>query len=268
MAHVPPSRVLRAAEKPKGFSVSQEKRPRRQSSAKAERRAEMMDKILDTAEHLFSRHGLYGVTLKDVAKRLGVHHTLINYYFDDKKTLFDAVFARRAVVTSERRMKVLDDYDKAAAGRPSVEGALRAFLDTDIDLYITGGEGWKNYAALGAQVANTPEWGAEMMDRHFDPVVLRLIGLLKKALPDCAEEDIFWGYHFVTGALMLTLARTGRIDKLSGGLCTSDDFVAVRERMATFMTAGFLVLCQRRRPGGDRDAASREKILASRTLTR
>ncbi len=228
----------------------------------------MMGKILDTAEHLFSRHGLYGVTLKDVAKRLGVHHTLINYYFDDKKTLFDAVFARRAVVTNKRRMKVLDEYDKATEGRPSVEGALRAFLDTDLDLYIAGGEGWKNYAALGAQVANTPEWGAEMMDRHFDPVVLRLIDLLKKALPDCAEEDIFWGYHFVTGALMLTLARAGRIDKLSGGLCESDDFVAVKERMAAFMTAGFLVLCGAARPSGEPDAAAGEKILASRTLTR
>ena len=54
------------------------------------------------------------------------------------------------------------------------------------------------------------------MDEYFDPVVLRLIALLKKALPYAAEEDIFWGYHFVTGALMLTLARTGRIDKLSG----------------------------------------------------
>ena len=83
------------------------------------------------------------------------------------------------------------------------------------------------------------------MDAHFDPVVLRLIELLKKALPGCAEEDIFWGYHFVTGALMLTLARTGRIDKLSGGLCQSDDFAAVKERMATFMAAGFLAICQR-----------------------
>jgi hypothetical protein len=85
---------------------------------------------------------------------------------------------------------------------------------------------------LGAQVANTPEWGAEMMDQHFDPVVLRLIDLLKKALRDCAAEDIFWGYHFVTGALMLTLARTGRIDKLSNGLCKSNDYVAVKERIA------------------------------------
>jgi AcrR family transcriptional regulator len=220
---------------------------RKRPTKKAERRAETIEQILDAAEYLFSRHGLYGVTLKDVAKRVGVHHTLINYYFSDKKKLFDAVFARRAVVTSERRMTVLDDYDKATAGKPSVEGALRAFLDTDLDLYIEGGEGWRNYAALGAQVANTPEWGAELMDRHFDPVVLRLIDLLKKALPDCAEDDIFWGYHFVTGALMLTLARTGRIDKLSGGLCKSDDFVAVKERMATFMAAGFLAVCKRRK---------------------
>jgi AcrR family transcriptional regulator len=48
---------------------------------KAEQRAEMTEQILDAAEHLFSRDGLYGVTLKDVAHRVGVHHTLLNYYF-------------------------------------------------------------------------------------------------------------------------------------------------------------------------------------------
>jgi AcrR family transcriptional regulator len=237
------SRLTPAFARPKDIRVQENvKAPRR--SKKAEQRAETMEQILDAAEYLFSKHGLYGVTLKDVARRVGVHHTLLNYYFEDKARLFDAVFARRAVVTSERRMKALDEYEAACAGKPTVEGALRTFLDTDLDLYINGGEAWKNYAALGAQVANTPEWGAELMDEHFDPVVLRLIGLLKRALPDCADEDIFWGYHFVTGALMLTLARTGRIDKLSGGRCRSEDFVAVKERMASFMAAGFLRICK------------------------
>lgn len=203
----------------------------------------MIEQILDVAEDLFSKHGLYGVTLKDVAKRVGVHHTLMNYYFKDKKKLFDEVFGRRAVVSTTRRMLALDEYEATLKGKPTVEGALRAFLDTDLDLYIDGGEQWKNYGALGAQVANTPEWGAKLMDKHFDPVVLRLIGLLKRALPNCAEEDIFWGYHFVTGALLLTLARTGRIDKLSGGLCQSEDFAAVKQRMAKFMAGGFLSVC-------------------------
>ena len=213
-------------------------------SVKARQRAEMTEQILNAAEYLFSMHGLHGVTLKDVAKRVGVHHTLLNYYFSDKRALFDAVFARRAVVTSDRRMKAMDEYDRDCGGKPTVEGALHVFLDTDLDLYIEGGEGWKNYASLTAQVANTPEWGANMMDNHFDPVVLRLVDLLKKAMPGAELQDIFWGYHFVTGALMLTLARTGRIDKLSDGLCHSDDFQAVKERMARFMAAGIRAICE------------------------
>ncbi|MGE3249061.1 MAG: TetR/AcrR family transcriptional regulator [Hyphomonadaceae bacterium] len=204
-----------------------------------------MEQILDAAEHLFARHGLYGVTLKDVAGRVGAHHTLLNYYFTDKKKLFDAVIARRAGVTSALRMQALDKYDAESKGKPTVEGALHAFLDTDLDLYIQGGEGWKNYGAMGAQSSNTP-YGAELMDMHFDPVVLRLIKIIKKAMPEAAEEDLFWGYHFVTGALMLTLARTGRIDRLSGGLCKSDDYEAVKERMASFMAAGFRAICAER----------------------
>src|SRR3954453_13544189 len=83
-------------------------RPRR---TKVQQRAEKMEQILDAAEYLFSKHGLYGVTLKDVAKRVSAHHTLLNYYFVDKKKLFDAVFARRAFVTSTRRMEALNRYE-------------------------------------------------------------------------------------------------------------------------------------------------------------
>ncbi len=238
--------VATATHPKKGPDLPVARKSRTKPQSKAERRAETTEQILDAAEYLFARHGLYGVTLKDVAQRVGVHHTLVNYYFDDKQTLFDAVFSRRAVVTIEKRMKALDDYDREAGDAPTVEGALHAFLDTDLDLYIQGGEGWKNYGAFGAQASNSPE-GAAFMDKYFDPVVLRLIGILKRALPDADEADIFWGYHFVTGALMLTLARTGRIDKLSHGLCRSDDYEAVKLRMARFMAAGFRDICEQKK---------------------
>ena len=208
---------------------------------KAEQRAETLEQILDAAEYLFSEHGLHGVTLRDVAHRVGVHTSLLHYYFDDKPSLFEAVFARRAGTTSGRRMAALERYEEEAGDHPTVEGALHAFLDTDLDLYVEGGEPWMNYAAFCARVSNTPE-GAALMDVHFDPVVLKLVAILKRALPETPEEDIFWGYHFVTGSLMNTLARTGRIDRLSGGICKSGDFEAVKRRMARFMAAGFLAL--------------------------
>lgn len=235
-----------AAEQWKGINVAEADKPPRKRQTKAERRAETTEQILDEAEYLFSRHGLHGVTLKDVAKRVGVHHTLLNYYFDDKQSLFDEVFGRRAKVANEVRMKSLNEYDKQAGDNPTVEGALHAFLDTNLDLYGEGGEKWRNAGTLAALVSNTPKWGAAMFDEWFDPLVLRLVEILKKALPDASEEDIFWGYHFTTGALMLTLARTGRIDRLSGGLCKSEDYEAVKERMARFMAAGFYEICEKK----------------------
>lgn len=222
-------------------STSRRAGAKRRPRTKAEQRAESQEQILDAAEYLFSKSGLYGVTLRDVAQRVGIHTTLMNYYFKDKRNLFDAVFARRAGVTSGRRMRALEEYEAEAGDNPTVEGALHAFLDTDLDLYFEGGEPWMNYAAFCARVSNTPE-GAELMDEHFDPVVLKLVSILKKALPDYDDADIFWGYHFVTGALMNTLARTGRIDRLSSGICRSDDFPAVKKRIARFMAAGFMAL--------------------------
>lgn len=214
--------------------------PKRVRRSKAEQRATSIEQILDAAEYLFSRHGLHGVTLRDVAQHVGIHTTLVHYYFQDKQNLFEEVFARRAGVSSDARMAALERYEAEAGDSPTVEGALHAFLDTDLDLYFDGGN-WMNYAAFCARVSNTPE-GAALMDQYFDPVVLKLVGILKRALPHYADEDIFWGYHFVTGALMNTLARTGRIDRLSGGLCHSDDFPAVKQRIARFMAAGFHTL--------------------------
>ncbi len=216
---------------------------KRTPRSKADQRAETLGQILDAAEALFSNRGLDGVTLRDIADEVGVTASLMHYYFKDKVSLFEAVFARRAGITSQRRMEALDRYEIEADGKPTVEGALRAFLDTDFDLYISGGQGWLNYAAFCAQVSNTPDIGARLMDRHFDAVVLRLMDILTKALPPCPVEDLFWGYDFVSGALMHTLARTGRIDKLSDGRCRSEDFEAVKKRLATFMAAGFIGLC-------------------------
>jgi AcrR family transcriptional regulator len=224
--------------------VASKQKPR----TKAEQRAATLEQILDAAEFLFSKYGLNGVTLRDVAVKVGVHTSLMHYYFVDKRRLFEAVFARRAGITSNRRLDALDRYEREANGAPTVEGALRAFLDTDLDLYISGGEGWKNFAAFAAQVSNSPE-GAAMMDLHFDPVVLKLIGILRKALPECTDAQIFWGYDFVSGALMHVLGRTGRIDRLSGGACKSEDFEAVKEHLARFMAAGFTALCAKPRKG-------------------
>jgi AcrR family transcriptional regulator len=215
---------------------------------RAEQRASTLKTILDTSEELFAQLGYFGVTIKDVADKMGIHPALIHYYFDGKKALFDAVFERLVEYAITARTAGLDAYEAEVGGHPTVEGALRAYYDGAFDVYINGDEGWRNFGRIFAQVNNAPGYGAEMMDTHFDPLVLRLIGLLKKALPDAKPQDLFWSFQFTSGAYSLILSRTGRIDRLSGNLCKSDDFAAVRERFVTFMAGGFDAVYKRRTP--------------------
>lgn len=208
---------------------------------KARQRAASLEQILDAAEMVFARRGHDGGTIQDVAKECEVHTSLIHYYFRNKEALFEAVYRRRADAASERRIAALERYERSAGEHPSLEGALRAFLDTDLDLYSQGGPQWRAYAAICARLGHAPE-GATLVDEQRDPVVLKLIGILKRALPDLSEQDVFWGFHFVTGALLHALSNTGRLDRLSNGLCRSDDFEAIKARMANFMAAGFRAL--------------------------
>jgi hypothetical protein len=93
-------------------------------------------------------------------------------------------------------------------------------------------------------VNNTPEWGGAMMTRHFDVVINRLIELIRKCMPKAADADLYWCYHFLSGALTLSLSQTGRIDRLSEGACASGDMEAILRRMVPFIAAGFRRVCQ------------------------
>jgi AcrR family transcriptional regulator len=223
----------------KAASAQTRGRPRRTHDDSADRR----DLILDAAEALFCVHGFHGVTVRQVATEAGVDPALLNYYFTSKRGLFDAVFLRRAEIVNTQRTQSMNRY-KASTAAMTVEGCLQAFFEPVLQWWETGGDGWKNYLRLVALVNNTPSWGGQTMTQFFDPVIHQLIGMLREVMPDARDEDLFWCYHFVSGALSLSFADTGRIDNLSGGLCHSSDVAAVRKRLAFFLAAGTVQLCQ------------------------
>jgi AcrR family transcriptional regulator len=224
--------------------TTRRKRARRGRPVKDEAAPDMRERILDAAEDHFSKHGFWGVTIREVAQEAKVDTALLHYYFDTKQGLFDAVFARRAEIVNRERIESIDAYVKSAGDAPTVEGVIDAFLSPILKRAAEGDERWHNYFALIAQVNNTPAWGGETMGRTFDAVIHRLIDALRKALPDASEQELYWSYHFLSGALTLSLSQTGRIDRLSSGLCKSRDFAAINARMAPFIASGFERLCK------------------------
>lgn len=200
---------------------------------------DLKEAILDSAEGLFARHGFYGVTTRQVASEAGVDTALIHYYFGAKRELFDAVLLRRAEVINSLRAEAMTAYEAANPGAMTAEGVIAAFIDPLVEQTLNGGQGWKNWLALVAQIAMTPAWGGEIMHRFFDPVVHQLVDTIKRARPEAELADLYWCYQFLTGSMMMTVAETGRIDQLSDGLCHSSDLEAARQRLYAYCAAGF-----------------------------
>ncbi|ASG24525.1 TetR/AcrR family transcriptional regulator [Nitrospirillum viridazoti] len=224
--------------------MSNTDQPTRARNHKARAREASIERILDAAEQLFAEFGYHGFTLKDVAARVGVSSTLIHYHFNGKDSICEAVWARKAPISARNRLESMRRYAEEVGDAVTVEGALSAWIDADLNVQIDDVEQWATFGKIAAQANSAAGWGAEKMTKYFNPVVLALIDLLKKAMPDCDEETIFWGYHFVSGAMTHNMARTGRLDELSHGLCSSNDFVSIKKHMAKFMAAGFLAICQ------------------------
>lgn len=196
------------------------------------------ERILDVAEELFALHGYDGVTMRQIAKGAKVDVALASYHFGKKLDLFTAVFDRRAEMLSDSRRQLLQTNSEN-----TLENIIEAFLLPLKMVQQTGDPGWRNYLALIAYVMTSPVWSKVMMKKVYDKRVGEFIEQLKIVLPNAEEEKLHWCYHYVSGALALTLAQTGRIDKLSNGKCRSSDFDAAYEHMIPFIAAGFRAVC-------------------------
>lgn len=207
------------------------------------------EKLLDAAEKLFARRGFHGTSLRDITREAGVDLALVNYHFGGKKALFAAVLERRGAVLNDERLRRLAEVRQAAAPRPaSTEAVVGAFFDPILDFLAHAGPGWHSYFSLLAWVNNSPEWGRRLMSKTFNDTVREFIRALMESLPGAAPEDVFWGYNFLTGALTLSLAETGRLDILSDGLCRSSDVAALKARLGPFVAAGLEGLVRRKAP--------------------
>ncbi len=196
-------------------------------------------RILDSAEALFADNGYDGVSLRMITKQAGVELALPNYHFGSKLELFRHVIQRRSLILNDERIKAL----KSLSDTAEIHDLIEAFIGPFLRRSLFGGEGWRNYARVIAQIANSPRWTSEIMSAEFDPVAIEFVRRVRLIFPDAKAEDIYWSFHFLLGAMTMTFAQTGRIDLLSDNICHGSDLSAIHLRMVPFLSAGFSKLC-------------------------
>ncbi len=194
--------------------------------------------ILDAAERCFAAGGFNGASLRTITEAAGVDLALVNYHFGSKDNLLREVIARRARLVHDERVRALEvARHQAGAASPSVEAIVSAFLEPLLRRLINGDRGWRHYASLVSQLDVLPQFTALTSD-ILDPTALHFINALRLALPKASPQSIYWGYMFLIGTMVQVMSATGRIERLSHGLCRSDDIEGALRELVPFVSAG------------------------------
>ena len=183
-------------------------------------------KILDAAEKLFGRHGFDGTSLRDITAEAHVNLAAVNYHFQSKEALIDALIERRLGPINQLRIEILESLGPA----PRLEAILEAFLSPVINKDVP-------VLLIARLLANPSEFVERVYNRHLRPTLLRFSSALTDALPGLSSDEIFWRIHFMAGSMTHVLALAEVATQMKESVtCNRKELI---ERMVIFLAAGF-----------------------------
>jgi len=183
-------------------------------------------KILNAAEKLFGMNGFDGTSLRDITAEAQVNLAAVNYHFQSKESLIDALIERRIEPINRSRFEMLD----AAGPSPSVEKIVEAYLLPLLTVEVKAAA-----PMLGRVLSNPDQFVERVYKKHLFPVVERFSEAIGRALPNLPAEERFWRLQFMAGSMTHLLALSSVLPLMSG---QPFDRTAVMARLVPFLAAG------------------------------
>jgi hypothetical protein len=154
-----------------------------------------------------------------------------------KEGLYRAVFDRRVPTVVEQRINGLAIAMSETDLNRRLELVVKALVFPM--LHLRAADRDPSFGRLLAHETMDPNSESRGLIRDmFDPVARAVVDALASALPGRSQQDIWWAYQFMLGAMVYVMGDAGRIARLSKGLCRPDDEENAVRHMVAFLTAG------------------------------
>ncbi len=198
------------------------------------------ERILDSAELLFAQNGIDGTSLRALTDHAGVNLASVNYHFQSKDALVQAVLFRRLNPMNQRRMELLNHLlHTAPDGRPQLEEILEAFYRPTVEAALASHREGRPITALIGRIYMEPgELMASQVRAMMSQVFSTFLDALHLALPDTPATVLMWRLHFSVGVISHTFGAMHLIEGLSRGRVRVDDTEEVLRQMVTYAAGG------------------------------
>ena len=92
------------------------------------RRLETIEEVLDVAADLMREQGVAGLSIGEVARRMGIRPPSLYVYFDSKHALYDALFERGAKLIADHMQAFIQTVDTSLPLEESLLAHANAFV--------------------------------------------------------------------------------------------------------------------------------------------
>ena len=174
------------------------------------RQKDTHERLLDAAERLFMQHGFEGASMRQVTSEADVNLAAANYHFGSKEALMQAVLQRRLEVINKERLRVLDEAEAKAAGRPLKPSVIvDCYFGTLLRAAADQKSGGQTFLRLlGRTLTDPSAFIRAFMSTEYADVLERYKQALFRSLPDVPKAEIVWRFHFMLGATSYAIAGT------------------------------------------------------------
>ena len=165
--------------------------------------AEGRERLLDSAEELFDRYGIDGVSTRAITQAAGHrNNAAIHYHFGSRAELVEAVLTRYRTDVDQHRHRLLDELE--AKGTPSLEGVVRALYVPLVDLLEQ--PSGRRHLRLMSQAATHPSF-VSRVDLRVASSIVRAGMLLLAQLPDLHGRVLEQRMYTLVAMSLSTLGR-------------------------------------------------------------
>lgn len=197
------------------------------------------ERILDTAERLFSEHGYAATSLRSIIAEAEVNLAAVHYHFHSKEALLEAVILRRSMPANQERMALLDQCEQEAGDNPPpLEKVIEAFVAPTFRMARNPAGGGMVFMRLLGRLHAEGDVLSRILISQFHDVLERFGAALRRALPDLPPEELFWRLNFAIGALGQALRGGSKNLEVISDLPRASMEMALAELIA-FLSAGF-----------------------------
>jgi len=200
------------------------------------------EQLLEAAEELFARKGFDGTSIRDLVELAGCKNiSAVNYYFGDKKELYEELFRDRLRETRESRLEAIEAAMEKR-NKPTLEKLLGAYAEDFLKPFKDPKRSQRFMQLFFRELAERRLPKNMFLNEMARPTIEALEKAISAVCPKIGKQDILMSILSITGQLVHIMQVRVLFEGTRGHSIVSIDINEAVEHIVKFSAAGMRVL--------------------------